>query len=226
MDTGSAVPVRASAVAQLLPAVHGPTAQPAAGVVSSQLSAHLAGDTKHPAAALQPEPAAAAQPAAREPHHPQKRPRPSATNEWDRMPAEIQHMILATAGPFTKFVNGMLVAAELRGLSAKQRERLWQDAIDVDWQGDLHLLLHANIASKSLSFHNRRLFERAMGRFRIEDVTQVIIRNGWMDMLDFSGSGIVAPAAAREGALDLLEDLFDVKQIVRPSRELLVMRCF
>ncbi|KAL2919061.1 hypothetical protein HK105_201331 [Polyrhizophydium stewartii] len=59
-------------------------------------------------------------------------------NEWDRMPGEVQCMILDAAGPFTKFVNGLLVKADLQGLPRHHHERVWQDAIDADWQGDFN----------------------------------------------------------------------------------------
>ncbi|KAL2911459.1 hypothetical protein HK105_209071 [Polyrhizophydium stewartii] len=142
--------------------------------------------------------------------------RPDATNEWDRMPAEIQNNILDAAGPFTKFVNGLLLAANLWGMTGEHRIQLWQDAIDVDWQGDLDLLPDVDIASDSLRV-SRSIFARAKDRFYPFETKRVAIRNRWKDVIDFDCEYDVATAAAFEGAIWLLEDMIDVCKMVEPS---------
>ncbi|KAL2912903.1 hypothetical protein HK105_207574 [Polyrhizophydium stewartii] len=150
-------------------------------------------------AALRQPPSAAAPPAGRtDPPAPYRRTngfRPDATNEWDRMPAEIQNKILDAAGPFTKFVNGLLLKAELLALSQKQREQVWQDANDVDWQGDVKSLPSVDIASRSLNITSRSFF------VCIQDDSwrkmQVALRNGWIDLLDFSKPKHLAFAGIR-----------------------------
>ncbi|KAL2918454.1 hypothetical protein HK105_201855 [Polyrhizophydium stewartii] len=142
--------------------------------------------------------------------------RPSATNEWDRMPAEIQNMILDAAGPFTKFVNGLLLAADLWGMTEGQRIQLWQDLIDVDWQGDLDLIPGVDIASNSLRM-SRSIWVRIKDDFYDLHVRQVAIRNGWVDLIDFDNVSNLAVAATLEGAVWLLEDLIDVRKLIKPS---------
>ncbi|KAL2911457.1 hypothetical protein HK105_209069 [Polyrhizophydium stewartii] len=138
--------------------------------------------------------------------------RPDATNEWDRMPAEIQNMILSHSSPFTKFVNGLLLAAELRVLPQRLRDQVWQDASDTDWQGDVELLPWVSLSSPTLSLTNRRLFERARPRFDYEDIAAIAVRNGWDDLLDFDEAKDLGVAAACQGKLSLLEELIDVRK--------------
>ncbi|KAL2912451.1 hypothetical protein HK105_208023 [Polyrhizophydium stewartii] len=174
-------------------------------------------------AALRQPPSAAAPPAGRsDPPAPCRRTngfRPDATNEWDRMPAEIQNKILDAAGPFTKFVNGLLLAAELRALPDKQREQVWQDANDVEWQGDVKSLPPVDITRESLRM-SRWFIKRLRGRHIEWDVAQVMVRNGWTDMFDFEQPDALAWAAASEGDVELLRELINVRRAVRPSRGL------
>ncbi|KAL2912904.1 hypothetical protein HK105_207575 [Polyrhizophydium stewartii] len=177
-------------------------------------------------AALRQPPSAAAPPAGRtDPPAPYRRTngfRPDATNEWDRMPAEIQNKILDAAGPFTKFVNGLLLKAELLALSDKQREQVWQDANDVDWQGDVKSLPFVDIASRSLNITTRSFFMRIPNS---KSKMQVALRNGWTDLLDFSKPEHLAFAGIAEGVFWLLEDLIDVRKIVDPERSFTLSTC-
>ncbi|KAL2917697.1 hypothetical protein HK105_202570 [Polyrhizophydium stewartii] len=143
--------------------------------------------------------------------------RPSATNEWDRMPAEIQNKILAAAGPFTGFTAGFLLTADLCGLPKQQQLQVWQDAIDVDWQGNLDMLppLHKRITS--LNVHKRSFFSRIKDSQYPMDLAIVCIRNDWADLLDFGVPDALARAAAAEDAVWLLDDLINLKKLVQPS---------
>ncbi|KAL2911480.1 hypothetical protein HK105_209059 [Polyrhizophydium stewartii] len=223
MDASHAAHDAAASAGQHPPAGHAPAEQHAAGAAALPPAARLAADTNHPTAgvaALPPEPAAAARPAAPPPPRPLERFRASATNEWDRMPAEIQNKILDAAGPFTKFVNGLLLAAELWMLSDNRREQVWQDVIDTDWQGDLDLLPPIDIASKSLNIRSRSFLERCHNRFDRTDIVRVAVRNSWTDLFDFERPGALAETAAIEGALDVLVDLIDVRKIAKPTTQL------
>ncbi|KAL2915056.1 hypothetical protein HK105_205379 [Polyrhizophydium stewartii] len=223
MDAAHAAHDTAASAGQHPPAGHAPAEQHAAGAAALPPAARLAADTNHPTAggaALPPEPAAAARPAAPLPPRPLERFRASATNEWDRVPAEIQNKILDAAGPFTKFVNGLLLVAELRGLPEKQREQVWQDASYADWQGGLDLLPPIAIASRSFNIRSRSFLERCRNYFSHFQFARVAIRNGWTDLFDFERPGALAETAAREGALDVLVDLIDVRKIAEPTTHL------
>ncbi|KAL2915715.1 hypothetical protein HK105_204661 [Polyrhizophydium stewartii] len=139
--------------------------------------------------------------------------RPSATNEWDRMPAEIQNMILPHASPFTKFVNGLLLAADLRGLPEQPREQVCQDANDANWQGDLGQLPPVDIAGKALRV-SRDFLECLKSRFDRSVVIQLAIRSSWTDMISHDEPDKVAAAAALEGDLCVLRDLIDLRGLV------------
>ncbi|KAL2917474.1 hypothetical protein HK105_203140 [Polyrhizophydium stewartii] len=180
-------------------------------------------DPGNTSAAPHPETAAAAPPAGHTdlpaPYRRTNGFRPDATNEWDRMPVEIQGMILDAASPFTKFVNGLLLRAEMRGLREHQREQVWQDAIDVDWQGDLQLLPHVDITTTGIAM-SPSVLERIKPWQKADDYARVVIRNRWIDMLDFDKADVLATSAAREGAIWLLEDLVDLRRAVVPSVDL------
>nr|KAJ3422127.1 hypothetical protein HK105_001038 [Polyrhizophydium stewartii] len=190
---------------------------------TAQHAARLTADTDHLAAGVaapQLEPAAAAPPAAPAPYRRINGFRPSATNEWDRMPAEVQHMILAAASPFTKFVNGLLLRAELNGLSKQQQLQAWQEAADADWQGDLALLPPRGYSTWFPNIRTRAFYSRLKAVCDREDLGCVAIRNGWTDMLDFGKPEQLAECAALEGDVELLRELLDVRKIVRPSKTL------
>ncbi|KAL2915058.1 hypothetical protein HK105_205381 [Polyrhizophydium stewartii] len=227
MDAAHAAHDTAASAGQHPPAGHAPAEQHAAGAAAPPpLAARLAANTNHPTAggaALPPEPAAAARPAAPLPPRPLERFRESATNEWDRVPAEIQNKILDAAGPFTKFVNGLLLVAELRGMPEKQREQVWQDASYADWQGGLDLLPPIAIASKSLNIRSRSFLQRCRNYFSHFQFARVAVRNGWTDLFDFERPELLAEAAAIEGALDMLVDLIDVRKIAEPKIHLAVV---
>ncbi|KAL2911754.1 hypothetical protein HK105_208757 [Polyrhizophydium stewartii] len=148
--------------------------------------------------------------------------RPDATNEWDRMPAELQRAMLNAAGPFTKFVNGLLLAAELRALPKQQLEQLWQDASDADWKGRADHLPWTDITSTSLKLR-RSLLDRIAAKHRAMHVFRVATRNSWTDMLDFERCDDLSQAAALEGAVWLLDELIEKRRTVAPSMLLVHM---
>ncbi|KAL2914387.1 hypothetical protein HK105_206159 [Polyrhizophydium stewartii] len=187
---------------------------------TAQHAARLTANADHLAAgvaALRLEPAAAAPPAAPASYRRTNGFRPDATNEWDRMPAEVQRMILAAAGPFNQFVNGLLLRAELNGLSVRQQEQVWQDAADADWQGDLSLLPPLTYAIRLPSIRTRAFYSRLKAVCDREDLDRVAVRNGWADMLDFGKPDQLAKCAASEGDVELLRDLIDVRKAAKPS---------
>ncbi|KAL2915639.1 hypothetical protein HK105_204824 [Polyrhizophydium stewartii] len=143
-----------------------------------------------------------------------KRFRPNATNEWDRMPAEIQGTILKFAGLFTKFTTGRILAAELAELPMEQREEIWQGASDCNWRGDLGLLPGVDITSPTLRM-SRSFFGRVWRMYPGCDNLRVAARNGWVDMFQHFKPDAWAAAAAREGRLDLLRRMIEVDKSVK-----------
>nr|KAJ3417736.1 hypothetical protein HK105_000860 [Polyrhizophydium stewartii] len=217
MDGGPAGPAGTSASDPHLHADDDLVAQNASGVV-----ARLAPGTHHAAAdvaALKPEPAAAAPSATAERYHRTNAFRPWATNEWDRMPAEIQNKVLDAAGPFTKFLNGILLRAELRCLTVQQVEQLWQDAIDTEWQGDFEILPWIDITSASLRI-SRSVIDKIKHRFSSTQLETLYISNRWEDALDFGHPEFLAIVAATQGALWVLSRLIDERKAVLPSFKL------
>ncbi|KAL2913699.1 hypothetical protein HK105_206859 [Polyrhizophydium stewartii] len=60
--------------------------------------------------------------------------RPTATNEWDRMPAEIQNKIVAHAGAHTQFVNN-----RISNINRRKFRQVVSEVFELDWQGDLRI---------------------------------------------------------------------------------------
>ncbi|KAL2918981.1 hypothetical protein HK105_201251 [Polyrhizophydium stewartii] len=107
------------------------------------------------------------------------------------------------------------------------RERLWTEAIQSDWQGDLSTLPSIPSTSASLLLiTNRRMFERvnASGlRIHPTIVQRLSLQRDWTNLLDFKRPDNLAEAAAREGALSVLDDLINKRKVLSPSLKL--VRC-
>ncbi|KAL2911703.1 hypothetical protein HK105_208804 [Polyrhizophydium stewartii] len=152
-----------------------------------------------------------------------KRFRPDAANEWDRMPAEIQHMILEHASPFTKFINGLLLSAEMQALPEHERQQVWSEALAVDWAGDLRLLPPVSAGSDVLAeMRSSSMQARITGAGVASDgvLRRAAVRNRWTHQLQQVCADDLALCAAREGALWLLADLVDARRVVVPRMDM------
>ncbi|KAL2914807.1 hypothetical protein HK105_205739 [Polyrhizophydium stewartii] len=136
------------------------------------------------------------------------------------MPAEIQRKILSHSSPFTKFINELLLGAELRGLPMKQREQVWQDAMDVNWQQDLRQLPPIDHNKAKLSLPSRGMLDRLRGVWKDFEWIDAVIRHGWLDMVADCPADDVACAAAKQGAVELLLHAIDVRKSGVPIKNL------
>ncbi|KAL2918424.1 hypothetical protein HK105_201825 [Polyrhizophydium stewartii] len=115
--------------------------------------------------------------------------RPSATNEWDRMPAEIQNDILERAGLLTLWINDRIDDAKL---DVEKFKSILVEVFGLDWKGDLTTLpfnkfdftVHEPFwRLRSRSMHARL---KALGFSNLNDgLEQAAILNGWNDLLNF-----------------------------------------
>ncbi|KAL2912107.1 hypothetical protein HK105_208383 [Polyrhizophydium stewartii] len=150
--------------------------------------------------------------------------RSSATNEWDRMPAEIQNMILKHAGVLTLWVNGRIGNTNF---SDKQCESLLRDVFELDWQGDLRKLpfhkfkIYPTIVSlryiRTRSMYAR--FKALNGRSLDDGLDQAAILNGWTDLLEFRRPEDIGRNATRCGSITMLEHLVDERKVVTLSHK-------
>ncbi|KAL2914981.1 hypothetical protein HK105_205525 [Polyrhizophydium stewartii] len=153
---------------------------------------------------------------------PTARIRPTATNEWDRMPAEIQNMILAHAGALTQFVNNCISNID----SWKFNEAL-SDAFELDWQGDLRILPFEKFKSNThyrtfWSLRTRSMYVRvkALGfDFLKNGLDQAAILNWWTDLLDFKTPKHLTHMAVRCGSIATLKYLVDERRIATLDAE-------
>ncbi|KAL2914109.1 hypothetical protein HK105_206367 [Polyrhizophydium stewartii] len=146
--------------------------------------------------------------------------RPDATNEWDRMPAEIQNMILAHAGDLTLWLNGRI--DDLSNISLEQVKALLCYVFETNWEGDL-----TKLPFKKLKYSRRdetfwRIRSRGMHarvkllglKFLQDGLDQAAIRNGWTDLLDFDKPERIGRNAARCGSISMLQHLVDERKAV------------
>ncbi|KAL2913130.1 hypothetical protein HK105_207368 [Polyrhizophydium stewartii] len=144
--------------------------------------------------------------------------RPTATNEWDRIPAEIQEMILAHAGALTQFVNN-----RIKSLDTSKFNQVVSDAFELDWQGDLRILpfekFKDTIHYKPFwLLHTRSMYVRvkALGLDFVKDgLDQAAILNWWIDLLDFNAAQHLSHMAAHCGSIAMLKYLVDERRIAR-----------
>ncbi|KAL2911908.1 hypothetical protein HK105_208628 [Polyrhizophydium stewartii] len=114
------------------------------------------------------------------------KPNSHTASEWDRMPAELQDMILAWAGPLTQLLSRRW---RLSVFSEAEVRRLWADVFDLDWNGDLDQLQPARTLQMYMWYiRTRSMFERMSGimpqRLELHGwADRVALRNGWLDLV-------------------------------------------
>ncbi|KAL2912082.1 hypothetical protein HK105_208434 [Polyrhizophydium stewartii] len=147
-------------------------------------------------------------------------PLPRGASHWDRLPLELRDMVAAAAAPaLARFLRRPpLVAAEVASLRSAEVCRLWTEALDSDWQGDLGRLPAIDGDSPVLlAVRSRRTLDRIVGRgvrVAAETVMRLAVRHGWTDLMDAEHCEVVAEAAASEGAVHVLADLVDERKAV------------
>ncbi|KAL2916584.1 hypothetical protein HK105_204017 [Polyrhizophydium stewartii] len=133
-------------------------------------------------------------------------------------------MVLDWAGALTQLASGLLLRAELRS-RPRELERVWRDALECDWPGDLATLPAVQRHGDCfLAIRTRAMFQRVERAHVAEQWTlqRVAIANRWLDLLHLNRPRDLAFAAAFQGAVWLLEVLVDVHRAVRPSSWLVV----
>ncbi|KAL2916585.1 hypothetical protein HK105_204018 [Polyrhizophydium stewartii] len=138
---------------------------------------------------------------------------PQGRSHWDRLPQELRRLVVRWAGILTQFSTGQLLSTELGSLSVAQQERIWAEAFEHDFQGDLAALPHLDDPSRVLpGIRTPAMLERAReaGLVWGAMVEQVAIRHGWTHMLDFGHPSELAMSAAAVGDEALLRNLVQV----------------
>ncbi|KAL2915368.1 hypothetical protein HK105_204984 [Polyrhizophydium stewartii] len=149
-------------------------------------------------------------------------PLPPGASHWDRLPVELRDEVDSHNCPtLVWFQRGRPLQAELDSLSIDARHRLWTQALESDWQGDLATLPrmpwdHA----LTLRIVSRGMLERVRAcvpefnssnqkavEARDVAVCRLAIRRGWADLLEPLRFELVASAAALEGATQVLQVL-------------------
>ncbi|KAL2914919.1 hypothetical protein HK105_205461 [Polyrhizophydium stewartii] len=145
---------------------------------------------------------------------------PPGASHWDRLPPELHHMIAKLATPeLTRFLSRRLVAAETRCMSQAARERLWTEVFECDWQGDLAVLPPISNNSRCLHSIATESMVRRLRSLGLDAKPQVMswlaLRNGWKHLIDLSKPENLAETAARQGSVNVLRELCDVRRLVQ-----------
>ncbi|KAL2915155.1 hypothetical protein HK105_205261 [Polyrhizophydium stewartii] len=154
--------------------------------------------------------------------YPTARFRPTATNEWDRMPTEIQNKILAHAGALTQFVNNRISNIDLWKF-----RQVVSEVFELDWQGDLRILPFEKFkysvpGEPFWLLHTRSMYVRvkALGfDFLKNGLDQAAILNWWIDLLDFKTPKYLTHMAACCGSVSMLKYLVDERRIATLDAE-------
>ncbi|KAL2912267.1 hypothetical protein HK105_208258 [Polyrhizophydium stewartii] len=144
---------------------------------------------------------------------------PPGASHWDRIPRELHDGILDAAGPLTRLTASNPHPAEVRCMSRQDRERLWADVVEVDWQGDLAILPPVPLQSVLLGVRSRSLPQRLAEHKIVNKETQqrIAVRNGWHDLLDLDDKRSLASAVVTEGDLDLLKHFIEECDVIELS---------
>ncbi|KAL2913094.1 hypothetical protein HK105_207439 [Polyrhizophydium stewartii] len=121
-----------------------------------------------------------------------------APSHWSRCPVEIRSKILEAAGAWTMFVSGALLRIDLLALSDHQRQKVWLDAANCNWDGDWSILPPLASYDRVVPFiHSRATLDRLSHLYpqHANLVARCVIRNAWMDLVDES-------MQASRGAID------------------------
>ncbi|KAL2919458.1 hypothetical protein HK105_201104 [Polyrhizophydium stewartii] len=138
---------------------------------------------------------------------------PRGASFWDCTPPEIKNKIIGFASPAlaSVFHRARYISVEPRCVRPFHDPQLWVDAmmyepfIKLRWLGGFRL-----DHSLFMSIKSREMFNQVSKLVHMDQlvVQRLAIRNGWPDLLDFSGLKALACAAAAEGAVSVLRILF------------------
>ncbi|KAL2914098.1 hypothetical protein HK105_206356 [Polyrhizophydium stewartii] len=146
--------------------------------------------------------------------------RPDATNEWDRVPAEIQNKILAHAGVPTVRLNGRV--SDTCTLSDAEILELLQHIFEHEWQGDFATMPQDKIQISRLREPFRSLRTCSMHarvkllglKFLENGLDQAAILNMWTDLVDFDSPKQLGYTAAQCGGIAMLQHFVDERKVV------------
>ncbi|KAL2914059.1 hypothetical protein HK105_206504 [Polyrhizophydium stewartii] len=141
-------------------------------------------------------------------------PLPQGGSHWDRLPLEMEDEVLGTAGVLTLWTAGRISTAKL---SDRQRLLLWEEAILIEWSGDLATLPPPGRDAGGVFklVRTRGMYDRLKERCGdcLETQLQhIAARNRFDDELDFDEGPALAELAAAADAVDLLADIVDERE--------------
>ncbi|KAL2913056.1 hypothetical protein HK105_207401 [Polyrhizophydium stewartii] len=134
----------------------------------------------------------------------------SPESQWDRLPAELQHMVVAAAGPMAQWLVWRTVPAGASALPGADMQRMWADAIDLDWQGDLAALPLCDVDDAVLArVRSPEMLVRLAALRSVCDgwhlsIAKVALTNGWLDAFGHFAKIDQLTAIIETGSLGML----------------------
>nr|KAJ3416652.1 hypothetical protein HK105_001203 [Polyrhizophydium stewartii] len=119
------------------------------------------------------------------------------------------------------FLSRRLLPAEVDSLSAGAREAIWAQALCSDWPGNLKTLPRLKaLGTVPLAAVSRGMFDRLVALRAPMDAgvsMRLAVRYGWADVTQLADPGTLAAAAAREGAVPVLEEMHAARALGGPG---------
>ncbi|KAL2914934.1 hypothetical protein HK105_205477 [Polyrhizophydium stewartii] len=138
-----------------------------------------------------------------------------ATSLWDRLSDDVRSKIIDLAGDLTKLANGLLHPLEVKMMPELRRVAIWIDAMECDWQGDLHSLPTQPYGYFEHTIRTRSMLVRLLeldnegNKF----LNTAGLSNHWEDALTPTQLGRLEHAAAMSGRMDILRNLLETGKV-------------
>ncbi|KAL2914936.1 hypothetical protein HK105_205479 [Polyrhizophydium stewartii] len=140
-----------------------------------------------------------------------------AVNLWDRLPDDVRSKIIDLAGDLTKIANGLLHPLEIKRIKPCRLVAVWIEAMECDWQGDLHSLPTQPYGYFEHTIRTRSMLVRIL---QLEDASILSLytaglSNHWED--DIPPNQLSEPelTAAMSGRIDILRNLLETGKVIR-----------
>nr|KAJ3422971.1 hypothetical protein HK105_005320 [Polyrhizophydium stewartii] len=148
---------------------------------------------------------------------------PWGRSHWDRLPRELQDMVVLRAGPLTQLSAGRISNRDYERMDRRLQQRMWLEAVELEWPGDLARLPRVWVLPGTLwRIRTLAQFERfkQLPWLRRDHLMHAAARRRWVDELDFSKPDWLTKIAAESGSVWLLCELVERRALVKLSPEM------
>ncbi|KAL2914742.1 hypothetical protein HK105_205673 [Polyrhizophydium stewartii] len=139
-----------------------------------------------------------------------------AASLWDRLPDDVQSKIIDLAGDLTKIANGLLHPLEVKMMHERRRVAIWIEAMQCDWQGDLHSLPTPPHGYFEHAIRTRSMLMRyfLLGDHNYLCVYAAALSNHWEEDIPPIPFYATEYAATMSGRMDILRNLIETDEVI------------